>query len=1832
MTTLELYSKGAKVWIPHPEKVWEGAELTEDYKPNKKTIDVVTEDNESKTLAVKSEENLPFLRNPQILIGENDLTTLSYLHEPAVLYNLQVRFCQNKYIYTYCGIVLVAINPYDELPIYDIDTIQTYRGQAMGDLDPHIFAVAEEAYTKLEREQRDQSIIVSGESGAGKTVSAKYAMRYFATVGGNATETQIEKKVLASSPIMEAIGNAKTTRNDNSSRFGKFIELQFSKQYHIIGASMRTYLLEKSRVVFQAPDERNYHIFYQLCAARKKLPHLKLDHQDNFTYLNQGRSPDVAGVNDLEAFEETVNALNLLGFSETEQNDMFRILAAILHLGNIRFAECVIKTENQQDQEGCGISPKDVHMNLLAFLLDVDENDLKQWLCTRKIVSMRDVILKPMSVEDANMSRDALAKHIYAELFNWIVLVINKALESTGNRHKFIGVLDIYGFETFETNSFEQFCINYANEKLQQQFNMHVFKLEQEEYIKEGIEWKMIEFYDNQPCIDLIETKLGILDLLDEECRMPRGSDASWTEKLYNKCIKYSHFSKGRFGQSSFVINHFADKVQYESNGFLEKNRDTVIEEQISVIKASKNNLVKRLFASNEHKLAAPNAKVKIIPAKQLPGAQKSHKKTVGSQFRDSLNMLMATLNATTPHYVRCIKPNDSKTPFEYNPKRAVQQLRACGVLETIRLSSAGFPSRWTYIDFFYRYRVLCKFNDINRTNMQKTCETILNKYIKNTDMYQFGKTKIFFRAGQVAYLEKLRSDKLKQCCIMMQKTVRAFIWRKKFLRIKNCALNIQRYGRGLLARRLAQDIRRERAAKKIQRYVRGWVKRVQYQRLKQCVIGIQSRARGYLARREFLKVKYNAKAIIIQKHVRGWLSRRTVLKRKRQIIICQAAIRRFLAKRQYKRLRIEARSIEHVKKLNKGLENKIISLQQKIDEVNKQNNEMKSYQQEVKELKNKLVTFKALEIEIKNLNNLLIEKNKKIEKIELDLKNERDEKMDLLNEHQKFKEETMKQSELYAEETLKLRKELENINEIVKVNQKGAEENLKTRLEEEKILIMNEQDNDKQNYQKLLQEYHNLEQHCEELEKQIQNQNNHISHRRNISDISSISMVDEALLNSDLPEDHGYGSVRSTSSSHNREKLENIDWKVDAAGATSESQTPSTTSSNDTKQDPDSKVDVGLVLKLQHKLSAMEREKMRMQKRLDELDMSPRVERAENAANDAVRISELELTNSNLKSQLMELRSSISDGTEKSKLQEQMVQMQAELDRRGEEVVQLKSVLANQTNNMKSLVNSNTRLGEYINEDGELALAYETQKTINKQLELELQDEKAKYKAHEREYKFEIEKLKEDNERQQRILSANLTSKDQSQNEIYMQHEIARLTAENLDLHDTKDTLSKSVQKLKKQLKQLMKKLKETGFDVDSTITVENDNNNKIVPKHNRPLPSIKKKDREYLGMFSYPEGQENIIMKHLVIDLKPRTAVALLPGLPAYIVFMCIRHTDYVNDDEKVKAILSAFTNSVKKVVRKNQENFELLALWLSNTLRLVHNMKQYSGDKAFQEKNTVKQNEQCLRNFDLSEYRQVMSDIAVWIYQGLIKTFEGKIQTLIVPAILEHEEIAGISGNKPSGFRTRQNSTTSPVGNQKPTTALLQELTNHHKILSFYGVDQEVISQIFKQIFYFLCSSSLNNLLLRKELCHWSKGLQIRHNLSHFEMWTREKSLDETSIQATLQPIIQAAHLLQARKYEEDVASVCEMCSALTPLQICKILNLYTPVDEFEQRVPVSFIKKVQAKLQERPQSQEQQTLLMDVKFRYPVRFPFNPSVICLEEIEVPDTLKLPMLEKI
>lgn len=786
------------------------------------------------------------------------------------------------------------------------------------------------------RENHDQSIIVSGESGAGKTVSAKYTMRYFATVGGSSTETQVEKKVLASSPIMESIGNAKTTRNDNSSRFGKFIQIHFNKNYHITGASMRTYLLEKSRVVFQTSEERNYHIFYQMCSAAKRLPHLRLFDQNKFHYLNQGNNPTIDGVDDLAYFDETISALTMLGFTSKQQDDMLRILAAILHLGNVNISSRKIKDAGGEvDTESSYISPSDRHLLTISELLDVDASAMRKWLCHRKIVSMKEVFLKPMNVEQAIGARDALAKHIYAELFNWIVTGINNSLQSTTKAQYFIGVLDIYGFETFEVNSFEQFCINYANEKLQQQFNQHVFKLEQEEYLKEDIEWTFIDFYDNQPCIDLIETKLGILDLLDEECLMPKGTDASWAVKLYTKCNKSKHFEKPRFGTTAFLIYHFADLVQYETVGFLEKNRDTVIEEQVDVLRNSENKLLKKLFNDEDTKLTVPHARVKVSAQKVAPSNTfKQNKKTVGSQFRDSLNMLMATLNATTPHYVRCIKPNDAKEAFEYSPVRAVQQLRACGVLETIRISAAGFPSQRTYGDFFQRYRCLCRFKEIQRDDLRETCRRILARYIKDEDKFKFGKTKVLFRAGQVAYLEKLRAERQRDACIMIQKTVRGLIHRSRYKKIRKSILGLQRYGRGCIARQKAEAVRRERAAIKIQARVKGWLKRRWYLRVKHTVLGIQTYGRGNMSRTRYRRMKDHAAATVIQRFARGYLVRMACKKKLRDIIIVQSCIRKRQAKKVFRRLKTEARSVEHVKSLNKGLELKIITLQQKINDL----------------------------------------------------------------------------------------------------------------------------------------------------------------------------------------------------------------------------------------------------------------------------------------------------------------------------------------------------------------------------------------------------------------------------------------------------------------------------------------------------------------------------------------------------------------------------------------------------------------------------------------------------------------------------------------------------------------------------------------------------------------------------------------------------------------------------------------------------------------------------------------------------------------------------------
>uniref|UniRef100_A0A4W5Q335 Methyl-CpG binding domain protein 3b n=1 Tax=Hucho hucho TaxID=62062 RepID=A0A4W5Q335_9TELE len=933
------YSKG--VWVPDPEAVWVSAKLLKDYNLGDENVVLQISDGREVQYPVVPPSGLPPLANPDILEGENDLTALSFLHEPAVLHNLRVRFLDYSSIYTYCGIVLVALNPYDQLPIYGEEVIDAYSGQDMADMEPHIFSVAEEAYRTMTREEKNQSIIISGESGAGKTVSAKFTMRYFAVVGGAAQQTSVEERVLASNPIMESIGNAKTTRNDNSSRFGKYIEIGFGRKGDIIGANMRTYLLEKSRVVFQVLQERNYHIFYQLCASRD-LPEmrvLKLGGAETFRYTNQGGedSMQIPGTDDVVDLERTRNAFTILGVPPDQQMELFRILAAVLHLGNVNI---------QASGRGGDRSYIDERsLSVFSKLLGVERTQMAHWLCHRRLAVGGEMLVKPMPGQQSLEARDALAKHVYGQLFTWTVTRLNSALRAQSEQPKsFIGVLDIYGFETFERNSFEQFCINYANEKLQQQFNRHVFQLEQEEYVREELPWSRIEFSDNQPCIALIEGQLGLLDLLDEECRMPKGSEESWARKLYDQHQSNNpspHFRKPRMSNTAFIILHFADTVQYECDGFLDKNRDTVFEEPINILRASQvSPLVSELFQQEPvggGKSSLPNGNLRSGPGKR---AQREHKLTVGFQFRQSLQLLMDTLNSTTPHYVRCIKPNDLKEPFVFDPKRAVQQLRACGVLETIRISAAGYPSRWTYAEFFSRYRVLLRGGGVQtQEQIQASCQMALPELIPDPEQYCFGKTKVFFRAGQVALLERLRAERLRAAGVIIQSWVRGWLGRRRYIKTRWATLTIQRYTRGALARRLADILRYTKAALVIQKTYRMVAIRQMFLMIREATVTIQAFTRGCVCNNIMHlfyplppQVVAERAAVLLQSAVRGWLTRRAYRRVRAAIVLMQCCVRRRAARRELVKLKAEARSVEKFRELNKGMEVKLMQLQLRAD------------------------------------------------------------------------------------------------------------------------------------------------------------------------------------------------------------------------------------------------------------------------------------------------------------------------------------------------------------------------------------------------------------------------------------------------------------------------------------------------------------------------------------------------------------------------------------------------------------------------------------------------------------------------------------------------------------------------------------------------------------------------------------------------------------------------------------------------------------------------------------------------------------------------------------
>ncbi|KAL2151998.1 hypothetical protein VTH82DRAFT_5182 [Thermothelomyces myriococcoides] len=961
------YDVGTRAWQPDPTEGWVASEvIKKTVDGSKVTLEFQLENGETRTVEVSLEAlqsgndpSLPPLMNPTMLEASDDLTNLSHLNEPAVLQAIRLRYLQ-KEIYTYSGIVLIATNPFARVDsLYVPGMVQVYAGKQRATQAPHLFAIAEEAFMDMIRDGKNQTVVVSGESGAGKTVSAKYIMRYFATrespdsPGSRAKKgpeamSKTEEAILATNPIMEAFGNAKTTRNDNSSRFGKYIEILFDKETNIIGAKIRTYLLERSRLVFQPLKERNYHIFYQLVAgvSEKERQELGLLPVEQFDYLNQGNTPTIDGVDDKAEFQATKQSLKMIGVSDADQAEIFKLLAGLLHLGNIKIGA----TRNDSV-----LAPTEPSLVKACDILGIDAAEFAKWIVKKQLITRGggEKITSNLTQAQAIVVRDSVAKFIYSSLFDWLVETINRSLapEDVINKvNSFIGVLDIYGFEHFAKNSFEQFCINYANEKLQQEFNQHVFKLEQEEYLKEQIDWTFIDFADNQPCIDLIEGKLGILSLLDEESRLPMGSDEQFVTKLHHNfgSDKHKFYKKPRFGKSSFTICHYAVDVTYESEGFIEKNRDTVPDEHMAVLRASTNkflcSVLDAALAVREKDAASSTSSAVKPAAGRRIGVAVNRKPTLGGIFRSSLIELMNTINSTDVHYIRCIKPNEAKEPWKFEGPMVLSQLRACGVLETVRISCAGYPTRWTYEEFALRYYMLVPSTEWT-SEIRQMANAILTKAFgantgKGVDKYQLGLTKIFFRAGMLAYLENLRTNRLNDCAIMIQKNLKAKYYRKKYLEARASIIAFQATTRGYKARQVAQELRTIKAATTIQRVWRGQKQRKQFLKIRNDVILAQALFKGYLRRKEIMETRMGNAALIIQ---RNWRSRRQLRSWRnfrRKVIIVQSLWRGRTARKAYKVIRAEARDL---KQISYKLENKVVELTQSLGTMKAQNKELKT-------------------------------------------------------------------------------------------------------------------------------------------------------------------------------------------------------------------------------------------------------------------------------------------------------------------------------------------------------------------------------------------------------------------------------------------------------------------------------------------------------------------------------------------------------------------------------------------------------------------------------------------------------------------------------------------------------------------------------------------------------------------------------------------------------------------------------------------------------------------------------------------------------------------------
>uniref|UniRef100_A0A4X1SLE9 Myosin heavy chain 1 n=1 Tax=Sus scrofa TaxID=9823 RepID=A0A4X1SLE9_PIG len=725
------------------------------------------------TLTVKEDQVFPM--NPPKFDKIEDMAMMTHLHEPAVLYNLKERYAAWM-IYTYSGLFCVTVNPYKWLPVYNAEVVTAYRGKKRQEAPPHIFSISDNAYQFMLTDRENQSILITGESGAGKTVNTKRVIQYFATIAVTGEKKKeeptsgkmqgtLEDQIISANPLLEAFGNAKTVRNDNSSRFGKFIRIHFGTTGKLASADIETYLLEKSRVTFQLKAERSYHIFYQIMSNKKpELIEMLLitTNPYDYTFVSQGEIT-VPSIDDQEELMATDSAIEILGFTSDERVSIYKLTGAVMHYGNLKFKQK--QREEQAEPDGTEVADK------AAYLQGLNSADLLKF------------VTKGQTVQQVYNAVGALAKAVYDKMFLWMVTRINQQLDTKQPRQYFIGVLDIAGFEIFDFNSLEQLCINFTNEKLQQFFNHHMFVLEQEEYKKEGIEWEFIDFgMDLAACIELIEKPMGIFSILEEECMFPKATDTSFKNKLYEQHLgKSNNFQKPKPAkgkvEAHFSLIHYAGTVDYNITGWLDKNKDPLNETVVGLYQKSSVKTLAFLFTG------AAGADAEAGGGKKGGKKKGSSFQTVSALFRENLNKLMTNLRSTHPHFVRCIIPNETKTPGAMEHELVLHQLRCNGVLEGIRICRKGFPSRILYADFKQRYKVLnaSAIPEGQFIDSKKASEKLLGSIDIDHTQYKFGHTKVFFKAGLLGLLEEMRDEKLAQLITRTQARCRGFLARVEY-------------------------------------------------------------------------------------------------------------------------------------------------------------------------------------------------------------------------------------------------------------------------------------------------------------------------------------------------------------------------------------------------------------------------------------------------------------------------------------------------------------------------------------------------------------------------------------------------------------------------------------------------------------------------------------------------------------------------------------------------------------------------------------------------------------------------------------------------------------------------------------------------------------------------------------------------------------------------------------------------------------------------------------------------------------------------------------------